>query len=110
LSLPGLTGQSRKNHLMREYYVYILASNRNGTLYIGMTNNLVRRLEEHRNTDDHRAFTSRFKVYTLVYLEVFNDVRLAIQREKRLKKWKRAWKLDLIEKENPDWRDLTEDL
>ncbi|MFH0883054.1 MAG: GIY-YIG nuclease family protein [bacterium] len=95
--------------MARLYYVYILASGRNGTLYIGVTNNLRRRIEEHRS-ENPKAFTSRYKVNQLVHVETFNNVRLALQREKRLKKWKRSWKLELIEKDNPTWRDLSEDL
>ena len=89
------------------YYVYILASKRNGTLYIGVTNNLERRMYEHEN---HlvKGFTEKYNVCILVYFEQTNDVQSALQREKRLKKWNRKWKLDLIEKINPDWKDLSE--
>lgn len=94
---------------MKTYYVYILASRRNGTLYIGMTNDLPRRVDEHRN---HRieGFTARYHVHRLVYFEEGNDVRAVIAREKQLKKWKRQWKIDLIERDNPEWRDLYDDL
>ena len=78
------------------YYVYILASGRNGTLYIGSTNDLVRRVWEHR-TKAATGFTSRYEVNRLVHFEVFDDYPNAAQREKRLKKWERAWKLALIE-------------
>jgi putative endonuclease len=94
---------------MKIYYVYLLASQRNGTLYIGVTNNLVRRVYEHRE-GAVEGFTDRYGVKTLVHFEEFADVRLAIQREKTLKKWPRAWKLDLIEKSNPQWRDLYEEI
>ena len=87
------------------YYVYILASDRNGTLYIGVTNDIVRRVYEHRE-NLVEGFTQRHAVKQLVHFEEYNDVHLAIQREKRLKKWKRDWKLRLIEKSNPDWTDL----
>jgi putative endonuclease len=86
-------------------YVYILASERNGTLYIGVTTDLVKRCYEHKN-GTFKGFTSRYKVYRFVHYEVFEDVINAIAREKALKKWSRAWKLELIEKSNPEWRDL----
>ncbi len=87
------------------YYVYILASKRNGTLYIGVTNNLERRMYEHKN-GLAKGFTKKYKVYTLVYYEETNDVNAALQREKQLKKWNRKWKLALIERVNPDWDDI----
>ncbi len=86
-------------------FVYILASAKNGTLYIGVTNDLLRRVYEHRN-DFIDGFTSRYKVHMLVHYEVFNDMYEAIRREQRLKKWKRVWKIRLIEESNPQWRDL----
>ena len=91
------------------YYVYIMASGRNGTLYIGFTSNLVQRVFEHKH---HLlpGFTARYSVDKLVYFERFEDVNEAIRHEKRLKEWKRNWKKDLIEKFNPDWRDLYDDL
>jgi putative endonuclease len=88
------------------YYVYILASRRNGTLYIGMTNNLPRRMWEHKE-ELVPGFTKKYGVKTLVYCEIFNDVNDAIRWETRLKKYKREWKLNLIEQRNPDWLDLT---
>ena len=91
------------------YYVYILASKRNGTLYIGVTNNLIRRVWEHRN-DVVDGFTKKYGVHRLVYYEQTDSVEAAIQREKRLKKWNRAWKIELIEGVNPDWHDLYEEL
>jgi len=91
------------------FYVYIIASQRNGTLYIGVTNNLVRRVWEHKH-DINEGFTKRYKVHKLVYYEVFEDINEAIYREKCLKKWYRKWKLRLIEKENPEWKDLYEEL
>jgi len=90
------------------YYVYILASKRNGTLYIGVTNNLERRLYEHKN-NLVEGFTKKYSVHNLVYFEEVNDVNAALQREKQLKRWTRKWKIDLIEKENPDWCDLSSD-
>ncbi len=91
------------------YYVYILASRRNGTLYIGVTNNLARRTYEHRE-NLVEGFTKKYEVHRLVYFEEHADIRAAIQREKNMKHWKRAWKIALIEKENPDWLDLYETL
>ena len=91
------------------YFVYILANKRNGTLYIGVTNNLVRRVYEHKN-DLIEGFTKKYRIHHLVYYEMTNDVKSAIEREKRLKKWNRKWKLELIEKMNPQWRDLYDEL
>jgi putative endonuclease len=91
------------------YYVYILASERNGTLYIGVTNDLVRRVTEHRDGAVD-GFTRRYGVKSLVHFEVFDDPASAITREKQMKKWRRAWKLRLIEKENPKWRDRYEEI
>ena len=91
------------------YYVYILASKKNGTLYIGITDDLPGRAYEHKN-DMVDGFTKKYKVHRLVYYEGHEDVKQAILREKQLKKWKRQWKIRLIEKENPEWRDLYEDL
>jgi len=83
----------------------MLASKRNGTLYIGVTGNLAGRISEHRE-DVRGGFTKRYGVHTLVWFEEFADIHDAILREKRLKKWQRAWKIELIEKMNPDWMDL----
>ena|SRR3989344_2087805 len=89
---------------MKTYWVYILASKRNGTLYIGVTDDLVRRVYEHK-TDLVPGFTSRYGVHMLVYFEETLDINAALLREKQLKKWNRKWKLELIEKSNPDWED-----
>jgi putative endonuclease len=89
----------------RTYWVYILASKRNGTLYIGVTNDLSRRVFEHKSKRG-ATFTSRYNVGMLVWYESYSDVNEAIGREKQLKKWERAWKLKLIEEFNPAWRDL----
>ena len=89
----------------KQGYVYILASGRNATLYIGVTSDLVKRIYQHR-TGTTPGFTSRYDVTRLVHYEIFGDMDRAIAREKTLKKWRRAWKLKLIERENPDWRDL----
>jgi len=85
--------------------VYILASKRNGTLYTGVTSDLVKRMWEHRN-NIVEGFTKRYGVHLLVWYEVHESMVSAIQREKRLKEWKRTWKLNLIEKTNPNWEDL----
>jgi putative endonuclease len=89
----------------RYFWVYILASGIGGTLYIGVTNNLVRRVYEHRS-DIVPGFTKKYGVHRLVYYEQFFDAENAIRREKRLKKWNRAWKVRLIEELNPNWDDL----
>ena len=94
---------------MRQYYVYILANKRNGTLYIGITNNLTKRIYEHKN-NLIEGFTKKYNIHNLVYYEITNDIRSALAREKRLKKWKRRWKFELIEKSNPKWEDLYNDL
>ncbi len=85
--------------------MYILASKYNGTLYIGMTSDLVKRVWEHKSKFVS-GFTAQYNVTKLVYYEIFNDIQLAAAREKRLKEWKRQWKIDLIQKMNPDWQDL----
>ncbi len=90
-------------------YVYILASKRNGTLYIGVTNNLGRRIGEHRS-GAVPGFTRTYGVHRLVWYERHEDIRDAIAREKAMKKWLRAWKLREIEALNPEWRDLADDL
>ncbi|TYC66112.1 GIY-YIG nuclease family protein [Stappia sp. BW2] len=87
--------------------VYILTSNRNGMLYIGVTTNLSRRLYEHRN-GLIEGFSKTYGVTRLVHAETFDRIEDAILREKQLKKWRRSWKIDLIEKSNPEWQDLTE--
>ena len=95
-----------KEHL---YFVYMLASRRNGTLYIGVSNDVMRRTWEHKN-DLVEGFTKRYGVHTLVWFETFCDVNVAIAREKQLKKWNRAWKIKLIEANNSGWNDLYERL
>jgi putative endonuclease len=89
--------------------VYILASQRNGTLYIGVTSDLVRRVWEHKN-DLAEGFTSKHGIYTLVYFELHVSMIDAISREKQIKKWNRAWKIELIESMNPEWRDLWKEI
>ena len=93
----------------RQPVVYILASKPNGTLYIGVTNDLVKRAWEHKN-DSVDGFTKRYGVHRLVYYELHRDMLSAIEREKQLKKWNRAWKLELIEEKNPAWKDLWDEI
>lgn len=90
---------------MHNYYVYIMASKKNGTLYIGMTNDLIRRVYQHK-AGEIEGFTKKYGIDKLVYYEHTTDVRAAIQREKQLKEWQREWKINLIEKMNPKWDDL----
>jgi len=92
-----------------EYYVYILASKKHGTLYIGVTNDLTKRTFEHKN-DLVEGFTKKYGVHQLVYFEQTSDVTSAITREKQMKKWRRGWKIELIEQKNPEWKDLFLDL
>ena len=94
---------------MKQYFVYILASKRNGTLYVGITSNLVKRAWEHKN-DLVDGFTKKYKVHKLVYYESYESPAEAIAREKQLKWWKRKWKEELIEEVNPEWKDLFEKL
>jgi putative endonuclease len=89
----------------KTYFVYILASKRNGTLYIGLTSDLSRRISEHKS-GNVAGFTKDYAVKSLVYYEAHENAESAILREKRLKKWKRVWKLRLIEQQNPEWKDL----
>ena len=91
------------------YFVYLLASDRNGTLYLGVTNDLVRRVYEHKNKV-FRGFSQRYEVGRLVWFEPYDDPVNAITREKDIKKWRRAWKLRLIEESNPQWLDLYEQI
>ncbi len=94
---------------MKSYFVYILASGTNGTLYIGVTNNLHRRLYEHKNNLVD-GFTKQYLVHKLVYFEETDSIDVAIGREKQLKNWRRQWKTDLINDTNPTWRDLSDDI
>lgn len=110
---PGLNrttvnyNQMTKQHI---YYVYILASSRNGTLYIGVTNNLFSRAFQHKLKENKDSFTAKYNINKLVYYEEYKYIQEAIKREKQLKKWNRKWKIELIEKENPAWRDLFLDM
>ncbi|HUD50586.1 GIY-YIG nuclease family protein [Parvibaculum sp.] len=95
--------------MLKSYYVYILANGRNGTLYIGVTNDIVRRIAEHKS-GQAKGFTKRYDVTQLVWFDETPDVNAAIQREKTMKRWPRAYKLNVIEEMNPQWRDLYDDL
>jgi len=113
MSFAGLTGESRICYLetiMIAYYVYILASSKYGTLYIGVTSSLAKRVWEHKQKLHKGSFTSKYNVNMLVYFECSNDVYVALNREKRLKRYKREWKIALIEEKNPEWRNLYEDI
>ena len=91
------------------YYVYILASRKDGAIYIGVTNDLVRRIYEHR-TKAVPGFTSKYNITRLVWFEIYDDPISAITREKELKKWKHRWKIETIEAQNPQWQDLYESI
>ena len=97
----------RYTNMPKRFWIYIMASRRNGTLYIGVTNDIARRAWEHRE-GLVAGFTRKYRVKMLVHYELFEDISAAIHRETRLKKWKRRWKLELIEKTNPEWHDLYE--
>lgn len=94
---------------MKTYYVYIMASYRNGTLYIGVTNDLVKRVWEHTH-DVVEGFTKKYHVHTLVYYVQTTDIESAIKKEKQMKAWKRQWKLNVINEFNPEWRDLYKEI
>jgi putative endonuclease len=91
--------------LSKSYYVYIITNKKYGTLYIGLTSNLIKRIYEHKH-NVIQGFSSKYNLHLLVYYEQSNDVMAAISREKQLKKWNRDWKIELIEKSNPEWNDL----
>lgn len=94
---------------MKQPCLYLLASRRNGTLYVGVTSDLVKRVWEHKE-DLADGFTKRYGVHTLVWWELHDSMEVAIRREKAIKGWKRRWKLELIEKQNPGWRDLYDEV
>ncbi len=93
----------------KTYFVYIAANCRRGTIYTGVTNDLARRMTEHR-AGQPGSFTARYRLYRLVYYEIHQQVWNALEREKQIKRWKRTWKFALIEAHNPEWKDLSDDL
>ncbi len=95
--------------MVKQFYVYILCSKRNGTLYAGVTSNLIKRVYEHRNNLAD-GFTKKYGIHQLVWYEIHKTAETAIPREKQIKKWNRKWKLDLIEKNNPEWKNLYDEL
>lgn len=105
----GGFAEGKKYPMPKKGYLYILASQRNGTLYVGVTSDLVKRIEEHRKKLVD-GFTKKYEVTNLVYFETFEDIREAIIREKQIKEWRRKWKTELIQSINPYWRDLYEDI
>jgi putative endonuclease len=107
--IPGRTRNPDARKCRLSYYVYLLASRKDGTLYLDVTRDLVRRTYQHK-TKSTPGFTSRYDVRRLVWFEVYDDPANAITREKEIKKWRRDWKIDLIEKSNLDWRDLYEEI
>ena len=114
MSFPDLTAvrqacSGNPERMVKYYYVYILASQRNGTLYIGITSDLIKRVWEHKNKFVD-GFTKKYNINKLIYYEQYSDPENAIKREKRLKKYNRKWKLTLIEKANPQWKDLYEEV
>ena len=92
------------------YYIYILSNKRNGTLYIGVTNNLLSRTFQHKLKENKNSFSAKYKTDKLVYYENYQYIEDALNREKELKKWNRSWKIKLIEEENPTWRDVFRDM
>ena len=103
--IPAKAGIQRDSGLAKHFFIYIMASRRNGTLYIGVTSNLVQRVWQHKQ-GLVEGFTRKYGVKMLVYFEPHETAESAITREKQLKKWERAWKIKLIEQSNPEWRDL----
>ena len=110
---PGVNGRNMNNYKrFKDYtfYVYILANKRNGTLYIGVTNSLFTRSLQHKLKQNPSSFSAKYSIDKLVYYEIYQYIDEAIEREKELKRWRRDWKIELIEKENPTWRDLFYDM
>ena len=107
--IPFFKGMTKTMYKEKKYFVYILSSQRNGTLYIGVTNNLIRRIYQHKHSS-FEGFTKDYNIHQLVYYEEYNDVNTAISREKQMKKWNRKWKLEINEKNNLTWRDLYDEL
>lgn len=107
--IPAQAGIPNRAMQQKKYFVYILTNKRRGALYIGVTSNIVKRLFEHKQATVD-GFTRKYHVHRLVFLEEALDIYSAIQREKQLKKWNRQWKINLIEKTNPDWDDVSNDI
>jgi putative endonuclease len=107
--IPAKAGIQRRRTMERQFYVYILASKRNGTLYTGVTSDLIQRVWQHEQ-DLVEGFTKKYRVKKLVYYEVHDNAESAITREKQIKKWRRKWKLRLIEEKNPQWTDLYDEI
>jgi len=105
----GLQIAMKRRKDIKSYYIYILASQKEGTLYTGVTGDLIRRVHEHKS-DLITGFTKKYHVHRLVYYDETNDIYEAINREKQIKKWKRCWKIELIESMNPEWKDLYYDI
>lgn len=95
---------------MENYYIYMMTNENNNVLYTGVTNDLIRRIYEHKNHVDPKSFTCRYHVEKLVYYEIYSDVKSAIAREKQIKSWNRNRKNKCVEEQNPEWRDLYEEL
>ena len=98
-----------ENILKEQFFVYIMSNRKKGILYIGVTSNLVARISQHKN-ELIEGFTKKYHLHNLIYYEVHENAESAITREKHLKQWKRNWKIDLIEKMNPQWRDFYQDI
>jgi putative endonuclease len=101
--------KDKKMKKEKHYYVYILTNKKRGVLYIGVTNNVLNRNWQHKQKENKNSFTAKYNADKLVYYEMYSDVYRAINREKQLKQWHRDWKINLIEKDNPEWRDLFND-
>lgn len=97
-------------YYQKTYCVYIITNKKNGTLYIGVTNNLQRRIMEHKSKYNSDSFSARYNLHKLIYFETGESIIGAIEREKQLKNWTRAWKVSLIESINPEWKDLYEEI
>ena len=104
------TGVGIRTFIMKNYYVYILSNCTNTTIYTGITNDLIRRVFEHRQNADPKSFTAKYDIHKLVYYEYTGDVKVALEREKQIKSWSRAKKNKLVTAKNPQWEDLYEEL
>jgi putative endonuclease len=95
--------------MYKQYYLYILANKKNGTLYVGVTANLIKRVFEHKS-NVIEGFTKKYNIHMLIYYEIYGDINEAIKREKNIKKWKRFWKIKLINTKNSEWKDLYDNI